>query len=52
MSTASCILANLSLDLGRPLVYDAASRTIPGDAVATARLARAYRTGWTHPLPS
>ena len=52
MSTASCILANLSLDLGRPLVYDAASRTIPGDAVATARLARAYRSGWTHPLPS
>jgi len=49
ISTASCLLANLAMELGRPLAYDAASRTIPGDAAATARLARAYRPGWTRP---
>ena len=51
ISTASCILANLSMKTGRPLIYDPKSRTIPGDAEATALLQRAYRQPWTHPHP-
>ena len=50
ISTASCILANLSMDLGRPLVYDPERREVPGDAEATKRLQRAYREGYVHPL--
>jgi hypothetical protein len=49
ISTASCILANLSMELGRALAYDPTSRTIPGDAEATKRLRRPYREPWTHP---
>jgi predicted dehydrogenase len=51
ISSASCILANLSMDLGRSLAYDPATRTIPGDEEATAALARAYRDPWKHPTP-
>ena len=47
-----CILANLSLQLGRPLTYDPKTRTIPGDAEATALLARPYRAPWVHPDPT
>ena len=49
VSSASCILANVSMQLGRPLAYDPATRTVPGDAEATALLARAYRGPWTRP---
>jgi predicted dehydrogenase len=49
ISTASCILANLSMKLGRALAYDSAKREIPGDAEATKLLARAYRAPWTRP---
>lgn len=49
ISSAACVLANLSLDLGRSLIYDPTTRTIPDDAEATARLARAYRAPWIHP---
>ncbi len=51
ISTASCILANLALELGRPLRYDPQTRTVPGDPEATARLARPYRAPWVHPDP-
>ena len=51
ISTASCILANLSMDLGRSLVYDPASREVVGDPEATARLTRQYRRDWVHPTP-
>jgi len=51
ISTASCIIANLSMKLGRPLIYDPKTRTIPGDAEATALLKRSYRQPWMHPLP-
>lgn len=51
ISTASCILANLSMKTGRPLIYDPKTRTIPGDAEATALLQRAYRQPWMHPHP-
>lgn len=51
ISTASCILANLSMELGRPLVYDPKTRTVKNDPEATSRLARAYRNPWKHPDP-
>ncbi len=51
ISTASCILANLSMKTGRPLVYDPAKREVVGDREATALLQRAYRQPWEHPLP-
>ena len=50
ISTASCILANLAMQLGRPLVYDPKARTITGDAEATKLLARAYRAPWKRPV--
>jgi len=51
ISTASCILANISMELGRPLVYDPATRTVKNDPEATKRLARSYRKPWVHPDP-
>lgn len=51
ISTASCILANLSMDLKRPLVYDPKSRTVLNDPEATRLLQRDYRKNWEHPHP-
>lgn len=51
ISTASCIIANLSMKLGRPLVYDAAKRIIVNDPEATKLLKRQYRGPWVHPTP-
>lgn len=51
ISTASCILANLSMKTGRPLVYDPKTRQVVGDAEATALLQRAYRQPRVHPHP-
>jgi predicted dehydrogenase len=49
ISTASCILANMSLELGRTLSYDPKTRTIIGDEEATRLLSREYRGPWVHP---
>lgn len=49
VSTASCILANLSMKTGRPIVYDPAKIQVVNDAEATALLKRAYRQPWSHP---
>jgi predicted dehydrogenase len=51
ISAASCILANMSLQLGRSLKYDPATGAIPGDSEATRLLARPYRKPWVHPDP-
>jgi predicted dehydrogenase len=51
ISTACCILANISMKVGRPLVYDPKLRQVVGDAEATALLQRAYRQPWVHPHP-
>ncbi len=51
ISTASCILANLSMQTGRPLVYDPQKRIIVDDSEATGLLQRPYRQPWEHPLP-
>lgn len=49
ISSASCILANLSMQLGRPLTYDAKRQICAGDPEATTLLRRSYRTPWQHP---
>jgi predicted dehydrogenase len=51
ISTASCILANISMQTGRPVVYDPVKRQITGDAEANALLQRPYRQPWVHPDP-
>lgn len=52
ISTASCILANLSMQTGRPLVYDPKKHEVVGDAEATQLLQRPYRDPWQHPADS
>jgi predicted dehydrogenase len=49
ISTAACILANLSMKLGRTLKWDAAKGEVIGDHEANKLLARGYRTPWKHP---
>jgi len=51
ISTASCILANLSMQLGRTLTWDAEKGQIAGDDEANKLLARPYRSPWEHPTP-
>jgi predicted dehydrogenase len=51
ISTAACILANLSLDLGRSLNWDPVKGQVVGDPEANRRLARSYRKPWVHPDP-
>jgi predicted dehydrogenase len=52
ISTASCILANISMQLnGRPLIYDPIKKEVVGDPEATRLLQRKYRSPWSHPLP-
>ncbi|MDO1448979.1 Gfo/Idh/MocA family oxidoreductase [Rhodocytophaga aerolata] len=51
ISTASCIMANISMKVGRPIVYDPAKRQIVGDQEANALLSRPYRQPWQHPDP-
>jgi predicted dehydrogenase len=49
ISTASCIMANISMKLGRPVVYDPVKKEIVNDPEATALLKRQYRSPWIHP---
>jgi len=49
ISTASCILANVAMKLGRPLSYDPQKREVTGDGKATALLQRLYREPWKRP---
>ena len=50
ISTASCIMANISMHLrGRPLHYDPVKHEITGDPEATRLLQRTYRQPWVHP---
>jgi hypothetical protein len=51
ISTASCILGNLSMQLGRSLAFDPAQGLVPGDEEATRLLRRPYRKPWVHPEP-
>jgi predicted dehydrogenase len=49
ISTASCILANLSMKLGRSLKWDPEKHQVVDDAEANKLLKRPYRAGYTHP---
>jgi predicted dehydrogenase len=49
ISTASCILANLALKLGRTLTWDAKEGRVVGDEEANRMLTRPYRAPWVHP---
>lgn len=49
ISTASCILANISMKLGRPVVYDPIKMEVVNDREATELLRRPYRSPWVHP---
>src|SRR5262245_3634134 len=51
ISSASCILANLSMQLGRSLTWDPATHQVVGDAEANRLLRRPYRAPWVHPEP-
>jgi len=52
ISSASCILANLSMRLGRTLVWNADKGEVVGDPEANALLRRPYRAPWVHPEPA
>jgi predicted dehydrogenase len=49
ISTASCILANMSMKLGRSLTWDASRGCIQNDEEANRLLRRPYRAPWVHP---
>ena len=49
ISTASCILANVSQELGRSVAWDAEAGKIARDDEANKKLARPYRDPWVHP---
>lgn len=49
ISSASCILANLSMQLNRTLAWDPVKGEVMGDAEANKLLRRPYRSPWVHP---
>jgi len=52
ISATACILANLSMKLGRSLQWDHAKGLVVGDAEANALMRRPYRAPWVHPDPA
>ncbi len=51
ISTASCILANNAMKLGRAITWDATKQRVVGDDEANKLLRRPYRRPWIHPEP-
>ncbi len=51
ISSASSILANLSMQLGRTLTWDAVKGRVVDDTEANKLLRRPYRSPWVHPEP-
>jgi predicted dehydrogenase len=49
ISTASCILANMALQVGRTLTWDPKAGKVIGDDEANRLLRRPYRSPWVHP---
>ncbi|MBA3483949.1 MAG: gfo/Idh/MocA family oxidoreductase, partial [Pirellulales bacterium] len=49
ISTASCILANVAMQVGRPLRYDPTKKIVVDDDEATKLLSRPYRAPWKRP---
>jgi hypothetical protein len=42
-------MANIAMEIGRPIVYDPQKRLAVGDHEATKRFRREYRKGWKYP---
>ena len=51
ISTTSCILANLSMKVGRTLSWDPVRQRVVNDDEANSLLHRPYRKPWVHPEP-
>ncbi len=51
ISSSSCVLANLSMQLGRTLTWDPEKNLVVGDDEANKLLRRPYRAPWVHPEP-
>jgi predicted dehydrogenase len=51
ISATACILANLSMRLGRSIEWDHAAGQVVRDAEANKLLRRPYRSPWVHPDP-
>jgi len=51
ISSASCILANVAMQLGRTLTWDADNGRVVADEEANRLLRRPYRHPWIHPEP-
>jgi hypothetical protein len=51
ISSTACILANISLQIGRSITWDHAAGRVVDDAEANELLARPYRKPWIHPTP-
>lgn len=49
ISSASCILANISMQFGRALEWDTANGRVANDEEANRLLRRPYRAPWIHP---
>jgi len=49
ISTASCILSNIAMNLGRTLRWDAQGQCVVSDDEANRMLRREYRSPWIHP---
>lgn len=49
ISTASCILANIAMELGRTLKWDPTKGRVVDDEEANRLLRRPYREPWVHP---
>lgn len=52
ISSASCILANIAMEVGRAITYDPQRHEVVGDVRATELLRRTYREPWRHPEPA
>jgi len=52
ISSSTCILGNVAMQVGRTLEWDRERGVIVGDEEATALLRRPYRQPWEHPEPS
>jgi predicted dehydrogenase len=52
ISSSCCILANMSMQLGATLEWDAAKGMVANNTEANRLLRRKYRKPWVHPEPS
>jgi len=52
MSTTACILANVSMQIGRTIEWNHERGAVVGDDEAGRLLRRPYREPWTHPDPA